>query len=205
MAEALDQLRAAGVDLCVIDTPPSAHAFLGTVMRLADLVLLPTRPTTDDLEALPAVLDLVEETGRPFVLVVSQAPPGKSRLHDDALPALAQRGRVAPPLRTSPACGGPTPRSPPPFPTFRTSPPSATSSSTATPPSTTGRCGALRNAACPRCGKPSRSRWAKGEETLMVQRQRRRAARPSRSAAGHGTGGGAGAIRPAPAGAEATG
>ena len=100
MAEALDQLRAAGVDLCVIDTPPSVHAFLGTVMRLADLVLLPTRPTTDDLEALPAVLDLVEETGRPFVFVVSQAPPGKSRLHDDALPVLAQRGRVAPPLRS---------------------------------------------------------------------------------------------------------
>jgi chromosome partitioning protein len=100
MAEALDQLRAAGADLCVIDTPPSVHAFLGAVMRLADLVLLPTRPTTDDLEALPAVLDLVEEAGRPFVFVVSQAPPGKSRLYDDALPALAQRGRVAPALRS---------------------------------------------------------------------------------------------------------
>lgn len=100
VAEALDQLRAAGVDLCVIDTPPSVHAFLGTVMRLTDLILLPTRPTTDDLEALPAVLDLVEEAGRPFVFVVSQAPPGKSRLYDDALPVLAQRGRVAPPLRS---------------------------------------------------------------------------------------------------------
>ena len=100
VAEALDQLRAAGVDLCIIDTPPSVHAFLGTVMRLTDLILLPTRPTTDDLEALPAVLDLVEEAGRPFVFVVSQAPPGRSRLFDDALPVLAQRGRVAPPLRS---------------------------------------------------------------------------------------------------------
>lgn len=99
MAESLDQLRAAGTDLCVIDTPPSVHAFLGTVMRLVDLILLPTRPTTDDLEALAAVLDLVEEAGRPFVFVVSQAPPGKSRLYDDALPVLAQRGRVAPALR----------------------------------------------------------------------------------------------------------
>lgn len=99
MAEALDQLRAAKVDLCIIDTPPSVHAFLGSVMRLVDLILLPTRPTTDDLEALPAVLDLVEESGRPFVFVVTQAPPGKSRLYDDALPVLAQRGRVAPALR----------------------------------------------------------------------------------------------------------
>lgn len=99
MAEALGQLRAAGADLCIIDTPPSVHPFLGAVMRLADLILLPTRATTDDLEALPAVLDLVEESGRPFVFVVTQAAPGRSRLYDDALPVLAQRGRVAPPLR----------------------------------------------------------------------------------------------------------
>src|SRR5215212_5133501 len=99
MTEALEQLRAAKVDLCIIDTPPSVHAFLGSVMRLVDLILLPTRPTTDDLEALPAVLDLVEEAGRPFVFAVTQAPPGKSRLFDDALPVLAQRGRVAPALR----------------------------------------------------------------------------------------------------------
>ena len=99
MVEALKRLRAAGTDLCIIDTPPSVHAFLGSVMRLVDLILLPTRPTTDDLEALPAVLDLVEEAGRPFVFVVTQAPPAKSRLYDDALPVLAQRGRVAPALR----------------------------------------------------------------------------------------------------------
>lgn len=99
MAEALGQLRAAGADLCIIDTPPSVHPFLGAVMRLADLILLPTRATTDDLDALPAVLDLVEESGRPFVFVVTQAAPGRSRLYDDALPVLAQRGRVAPPLR----------------------------------------------------------------------------------------------------------
>ena len=36
MPAALDQLRAAGMDLCVVDTPPSVHPFLGAVMRLAD-------------------------------------------------------------------------------------------------------------------------------------------------------------------------
>lgn len=96
---ALDQLRAARTDLCIVDTPPSVHPFLGSVMRLADLILLPTRPTTDDLDALAAVLDLVEEAGKPFAFVVTQAPAGKSRLFDDAVPVLAQRGRVAPPLR----------------------------------------------------------------------------------------------------------
>jgi chromosome partitioning protein len=99
LASALDELRVARVDLCIVDTPPSVHAFLGEVMRLADLILLPTRPTTDDLDALAAVLDLVEEAGVPFAFVVTQAPPGKSRLYDDAVPVLAQRGRVAPALR----------------------------------------------------------------------------------------------------------
>src|SRR3954452_8274017 len=99
MEQALAQLQDTGVDLCIIDTPPSIHAFLGMVMKLADLILLPTRPTTDDLDALPGVLDLVEDTGRPFAFIVTQAPAGKSRLYDDAVPVLAQRGRVAPPLR----------------------------------------------------------------------------------------------------------
>ena len=89
MSGALAQLRAAGVDLCIVDTPPSVHPFLASVMQLADLVLLPTRPTTDDLDALPAILDLVEESGRPFAFVVTQVPPGRSRLLDDAVPVLA--------------------------------------------------------------------------------------------------------------------
>jgi chromosome partitioning protein len=99
LAAALDQLRAAGTDLCFVDTPPSVHPFLAEVMRLADLILLPTRPTTDDLDALPGILDMAEEAGKPFAFVVTQAPAGKSRLYDDAVPVLAQRGRVAPPLR----------------------------------------------------------------------------------------------------------
>lgn len=99
LAAALNQLRAARTDLCIVDTPPSVHPFLGKVMQLADLILLPTRPTTDDLDALAAILDLVEEAGPPFAFVVTQAPAGKSRLYDDAVPILAQRGRVAPALR----------------------------------------------------------------------------------------------------------
>jgi chromosome partitioning protein len=99
MAAAINELQSAGTDICIIDTPPSVHPFLAGVMQFADLILLPTRPTTDDLDALPAILDMAEDAGRPFAFVVTQAPPGKSRLYDDAMPLLAQRGRVAPPLR----------------------------------------------------------------------------------------------------------
>jgi chromosome partitioning protein len=99
LESALSQLRDAGIDLCIIDTPPSIHAFLGSVMKLADLILLPTRPTTDDLDALAPLLELVEDSGRPYVFVPTQVPAGRSRLYDQAIPVLAERGRVAPPLR----------------------------------------------------------------------------------------------------------
>lgn len=99
LPDALAELRRTKVELVIIDTPPSVHAFMGTVMQLADLILLPTRPTTDDLTALPPVLEQAEVAGKPFMFVVSQSPPGRSRLYDDALPILAERGRVAPPLR----------------------------------------------------------------------------------------------------------
>ena len=68
--------RPPGSILCVIDTPPSVHPFLGATIKHADLILLPTRPTTDDLDALPAVLDLIEDSGRPFAFVVTRAPAG---------------------------------------------------------------------------------------------------------------------------------
>jgi chromosome partitioning protein len=99
MEQALAQLQDAGADLCIIDTPPSIHAFLGSVMKLVDLILLPTRPTTDDLDALAPLLELVEDSGRPYVFVPTQVPAGRSRLYDQAVPVLAERGRVAPPLR----------------------------------------------------------------------------------------------------------
>ena len=96
----LKQLRP-GHDLVIIDMPPSIHPYVGNLMRHADWILVPTRPTTDDLDALPAVIDLITAAGKAtawsFVLV--QGSPGRSRLSDDAFAALARRGRVGPPLR----------------------------------------------------------------------------------------------------------
>ncbi len=96
----LKQLRP-GHDLVIIDMPPSIHPYVGDLMRHADWILVPTRPTTDDLDALPAVIDLITAAGKAaawsFVLV--QGSPGRSRLSDDAFAALARRGRIGPPLR----------------------------------------------------------------------------------------------------------
>ena len=86
--------------MVVIDVPPSVHAFLGGIMGAADLILVPVRPTLDDFDALPDVVELIERAGKPFAFVVSQAPTGRRvRAIEEALPILARQGRVAPLLR----------------------------------------------------------------------------------------------------------
>lgn len=107
----VDTIRQLGeiADLVIVDTPPSVHPFVGGVVALADLVLVPTRPTTDDVEALPPVLAQIDAAGRQFAFVLSQAAPGRSRLADDTLALLARRGRVAPIVRMRsdfPTAGG---------------------------------------------------------------------------------------------------
>ena len=57
---ALDQMRDAdAADLIIIDVPPSVHSFLLNVMRAADFILVPSRPTSDDFDALPAVVEMI--------------------------------------------------------------------------------------------------------------------------------------------------
>lgn len=97
----LDRLRGAkAADLCIIDVPPSIHAFLSGVMHAADLILVPVRPTADDFDALPDIVELIEASGRRYAFVLTQAPTGhRVRAIDDALPILARQGRVAPIVR----------------------------------------------------------------------------------------------------------
>lgn len=97
----LARLRAArAVDLVVVDVPPSVHVFLSTVMAAADLILIPVRPTSDDFDALPDIVELVEASGRRYAFVMTQAPTGRRvRAIEDALPVLARQGRVAPIVR----------------------------------------------------------------------------------------------------------
>lgn len=91
----LDALREAGVKMVLIDTPPSAHAFIADVIARADLVIVPVRPTPDDLDAVGPTLDMIESAGRDFVFVMSQAKK-RTRLALETVPALAQHGKVSP-------------------------------------------------------------------------------------------------------------
>lgn len=84
-----------GIDLVLIDTPPSDHHWMQRVAERADLALVPARPSPDDLRAIGATLTLLERAGTPFAFVLSQVPT-RARLSQEAARVLAQHGRLAP-------------------------------------------------------------------------------------------------------------
>jgi chromosome partitioning protein len=88
----LERLR---VSLVVIDTPPAITDNIRSVVKIADLVLIPTRPSPHDLRAVGATVDLVEASAKPMIFVVNGATP-RARITADAAIALSQHGTVAP-------------------------------------------------------------------------------------------------------------
>ncbi len=95
LAAKLEALASAGFKLAVIDTPPAITTAIRDVVKLADLVLIPTRPSPHDLRAVGSTVDLAQEAGRPFVFAVTQAKP-TARLTVQAVAALSAHGAVAP-------------------------------------------------------------------------------------------------------------
>ena len=91
----LEALREHGIELVIIDTPPAFTQTTHRTLALADLVVVPVRPSPHDLRAVGAVIEAVEQQGKPFVFVVNAAIP-RTHIALDAVRALAQHGKVAP-------------------------------------------------------------------------------------------------------------
>jgi len=88
-------LEAAGYRFAIVDTPPAITDAIGAVVRSADLVIIPTRPSPHDLRAVGSTVELVQAAGKPFTFVVTQAKPN-TRLTVQAIAALSEHGAVAP-------------------------------------------------------------------------------------------------------------
>ena len=73
LAHLIEQARAGGAGLVIIDTPPHADQSALHAMRAADLVLVPVRPSALDLDGVQATLDLAEIARRPVLGVVNHA------------------------------------------------------------------------------------------------------------------------------------
>jgi chromosome partitioning protein len=95
LASDLEDLRQRGFKLAVIDTPPAITVAIQSVISVAELIVIPTRPSPHDLRAAGATVDLVERAGKPLVFVVNAATP-RAKITYEAAIALSQHGTVAP-------------------------------------------------------------------------------------------------------------
>ena len=89
------RLRDFGMETLIIDTPPALSEAISQVVGLADLVVIPTRPSPHDLRSIGATAELVEHLGKPLVFVLNGATP-RARINAEALDVLSQHGMLAP-------------------------------------------------------------------------------------------------------------
>jgi chromosome partitioning protein len=78
-------------DFLVLDTAPNADQTASLACRAADLVLIPCRPSTFDLEAIETTLMLAKAAGKPAYVVLNAVPP-RSSMGKEAAEGLAARG-----------------------------------------------------------------------------------------------------------------
>ena len=83
------------IDLTIIDTPPRMDMILRKSILAADLVLIPIRPSPNDLRAAPVIGEELEKAEKPFIFVINSATPRATITHD-TVRVLAQYGKVAP-------------------------------------------------------------------------------------------------------------
>lgn len=92
---ALERLKTDGYSLVFIDTPPAVTEAISEVVRLSNMVLIPTRPSPHDLRAVGATVDIVEGHEKSMIFIVNSATRG-ARITAEAAVALSQHGTVAP-------------------------------------------------------------------------------------------------------------
>jgi len=97
---AVKACRVGGVDLLIIDTPPSVTDTISAVVKEADLVVVPVRPSPNDLRAVAGTVELVRKAKKPMAFVVTQTTP-RARITAEAAIALSQHGTVAPSMLAS--------------------------------------------------------------------------------------------------------
>lgn len=81
---ALQRVQAGDYDYVFVDTPgvdsPGTHA----AMRLANLCLIPCRPTPADLRGIQPTLAAIHRLEKPFAFILNQTPPKSYRIRESA-------------------------------------------------------------------------------------------------------------------------
>ena len=91
----LSVLRTRGAAYCFIDTPPSRTDDTRALYQLADLVIVPIRPSPSDLWAAVPTVELLRQERIPYMFVLNQTK-AQARITAQVAAALSKHGQVAP-------------------------------------------------------------------------------------------------------------
>ena len=94
LLQKIENLRADGTELVVIDTPAALGQSIEAALVVADLIAIPARPCAHDLDAASAIVELVHLSGKPFVFVINGVE-ADAELPPEVVMTLAQHGPVA--------------------------------------------------------------------------------------------------------------
>jgi chromosome partitioning protein len=93
--EALTTASQHPFDLVFIDTPGRDEPSIAAAIRVADLCIIPCRPTSADMKATPPTVATVTRLNKPVAFVLTQTPPRSYRIRE-AENGLSVLGIVAP-------------------------------------------------------------------------------------------------------------
>ena len=95
LGDKLKALETAGFTYAIVDTPPAITDAIRAVVALADLVLIPVKPSPHDLRAVGRTVEIAREGGKDFCFVLTQAK-GNALLTVQGMAALSEHGVVSP-------------------------------------------------------------------------------------------------------------
>lgn len=86
----LQKAAAGGIEFAIIDTAPHSDKAAAIAAKLADFVLIPSRPSRFDLETIASTLSVIQLTKTPAAVVMNAIPRGNLAM--EAKEALQSQG-----------------------------------------------------------------------------------------------------------------
>jgi chromosome partitioning protein len=84
IAAKVEAARAQSAQTIIIDTPPHADSAATRAVEVADLVLIPCRPSAFDLAAIKTTVSLIKLLGKPAWVVFTAGPAHAPRMYEEA-------------------------------------------------------------------------------------------------------------------------
>lgn len=95
LEEIIKNLNKHDFDLCIIDTPGDTSLNATAGLQVADCVLIPSKPTAPDLQAIGRTIATIKNLKKPYIFVITQAV-ARSKLAMQGAAVLSEFGMVAP-------------------------------------------------------------------------------------------------------------